>query len=390
MVALVAVVCMFAVLANGSSAAAAQQQTAPAITYHAVQQPGWPLPLEVPNGFSIEEVASGLTSPRFMALDADGSLVVAEHTEGKIVRLRDTHSSGHFDTVQEIASNLTYVHSVVFMDGRLYAAAEDRVVMLSDFGPDGRAGLVQTIVEDLPEGARDLYGHRTRTLLPGPDHKLYLSVGSACDVCEDDDPLRATVARMDPDGSHLEVVATGLRNSVGLAFRPDAPQPELWGVDMGRNNLGPDLPPDELNLIQAGLDYGWPYCYGDRQPNPEFGDADRCQQTEPPRLAFPAHWSPLGIIFYTGGQFPAEYRGDALVAFHGSAPDQTGDTRGGYNVVRVHFQDGQPVWMQEVVRGFIIGAGAWGRPVGLVQAPDGSVLISDDWAGRIFRLRATG
>jgi glucose/arabinose dehydrogenase len=198
---------------------------------------------------------------------------------------------------------------------------------------------------------------------------------------------------MDPDGSNLEVVATGLRNSVGIAFRPEAATPELWGVDMGRNNLGPDLPPDELNLIQPGLDYGWPYCYGDGQPNPEFGDADRCAGTEPPRFAFPAHWSPLGIAFYAGqgsSALPAEYRGDALVAFHGSAPDQTGDARGGYNVVRVHFSGGQPVWMQEVLRGFIIGTGQWGRPVGLAVALDGSVLVSDDWGGRIFRIRGSG
>jgi glucose/arabinose dehydrogenase len=369
---------------------AAQSGSPPPVTYHLVKQADWPLPLELPVGFSVDQVADGLTSPRFMALDADGSLVVGEHTEGKVLRLRDTHGNGHFDLHQEIAGDLTYVHSVVFIDGQLYAAAEDRVVKLSSFGPDGRAGVVQTIVEDLPAGARDLYGHRTRTLLPGPDHKLYLSIGSACDVCEDVDPLRATVARMNPDGSQLEVFATGLRNSVGIAFRPEAPQPELWGADMGRNNLGPDLPPDELNLIQPGLNYGWPYCYGDAQPNPEFADADRCAGTERPRFEFPPHWSPLGIVFYEGSMFPAEYRGDALVAFHGSAPDQTGEAPGGYNVVRVHFQDGQPVWMQELLRGFIIGAGHWARPVGLVVAPDGSVLVSDDWGGRIFRIRYTG
>jgi glucose/arabinose dehydrogenase len=373
-----------------SSTLAAQSEDAPPLAFHTVQSSGWAMPLEVPAGFTVEEAASGLTSPRFMALDVDGSLVVAEHTEGKVIRLRDSHGTGRFDVRQDVASDLTYVHSVVFMDGQLYAAAEDRVVRLSDFGADGRAGIVETLVEHLPAGARDLYGHRTRTLLPGPDHKLYLSTGSACDVCEDDNPLRATVARMDADGSNLEVIATGLRNSVGIAFRPEAPQPELWGADMGRNNLGPDTPPDELNLIQAGLDYGWPYCFGNGQPDPQLGDADRCAATEPPRFQFPPHWAPLGLIFYEGGAFPAEYRGDALVAFHGSAPDQTGDTRGGYRVVRVHFSDGQPVWMQDLLRGFTIGSGQWARPVGLVVAPDGSVLVSDDWSGRIFRIRYTG
>lgn len=372
-----------------ASCAMAQSSQPPAVQFHPVQSAAWPLPIEVPAGFTIDEVASGLTSPRFMALDEDGSLLVAEHTEGTVIRLRDLRGTGRFDSQQTVASDLTYVHSVVFMDGQLYAAAEDRIVKLSEFGADGRAGIVQTVVENLPAGARDLYGHRTRTLLPGPDHKLYVSIGSACDICEDSDPLRATVARMNPDGTQLEVFATGLRNSVGIAFRPEAPRPELWGADMGRNNLGADQPPDELNLIRQGLNYGWPYCFGDAQPDPQFGDADRCTTTERPRYEFPPHVAPLGIVFYEGAQFPSEYRGDALVAFHGSGPDQT-DAPVGYRVVRVHFSGGQPVWMQDVVRGFIIGMGHWARPVGLVVAPDGSVLVSDDWGGKIFRLTYTG
>jgi glucose/arabinose dehydrogenase len=377
---------LIALLAPASPALAEQ---APALQYHGIQQAGWPGPLEVPVGFTLDEVASGLTSPRFMAMDVDGSLVVAEHTEGKVVRLRDGAHVGHFDVQQDVANNLTYVNSVIFVDGKLYAAAEDRIVVLEAFGPDGRAGIVRTLVDNLPAGARDLYGHRTRTLLLGPDQKIYLSIGSACDVCEDDTPTRAAILRMDPDGSNLELFAGGLRNSVGIAFRPAAETPELWGNNMGRNNLGPDLPPDELNLIQQGLDYGWPYCYGNQESNPEFGDADRCASAQSPGMLYPPHWSPLGIVFYTGTSFPRDLQGDALVAFHGSAIDQTGGVRGGYKVQRVHFQDGQPVWRQDLLRGFIQGSGAWGRPVGLVVAADGSVLVSDDYGGRIFRISAT-
>ena len=391
---------LFALSASGP--ATAQEESAPApapappvtlrpppsLQYHSVNQADWPTPLEVPTGFTVEQAATGLTSPRFMALDTDGSLVFGSPTAGKVIRLRDTHHTGQFDLQQEVASDLTYVHSVVFVDGKLYAAAEDRIVLLDAFGSDGRAGIVQTIVDDLPAGARDLYGHRTRTLLLGPDHKIYLSIGSACDVCEDDNPMRAAVLRMNPDGSNMEVVAAGLRNSVGIAFRPEANQPELWGNDMGRNNIGADLPPDKLNLIRDGLNYGWPYCYGDRTPASTGGP--RGSATEPPRLLYPPHWAPLGIVFYEGGSFPDDYRGDALIAFHGSAMDQTGADRGGYNVVRVHFEGGQPVWQQDLLRGFIQGSGAWGRPVGVLVAPDGSVLISDDYSGRIFRIRYTG
>ena len=312
-----AIAALLLVLAGIGPAAAQSEpvpRQAPSLQYHSVTQADWPSALEVPLGFTVEEVAAGLTSPRFMALDADGSLVFGSHTAGQVVRLRDTRRTGYFDLQQVVASGLTYVHSVVFVDGKLYAAAEDRIVLLDAFGADGRAGIVQTIVDNLPAGARDLYGHRTRTLLLGPDHKVYVSIGSACDVCEDDNPMRAAVLRMDPDGSHMEVFATGLRNSVGIAFRPEADPPELWGNDMGRNNIGPDIPPDNLNLIQAGLDYGWPYCYGDRQPNPEFNDPARCANAESPRLQFPPHWAPLGIVFYEGTSFPAEYLGDALIA----------------------------------------------------------------------------
>lgn len=356
--------------------------------YVAIQAPGWPSALEVPRGFSVEEVASGLHRPRFMALDpSDGSLVYASDGSSEVVRLRDNNGDGRYETRQVIAGGLAYVHSVVFVNGQLLAAAEDRVVRLSDFAANGEARRVETVLDGLPAQATDLYGHRTRTLVSGPDGKLYLSVGSSCDVCEEQSPLRATVLRFNPDGSGLEIFARGLRNSVGIAFRPYTA--ELWGVDMGRNNIGAGLPPEELNLIEAAKDYGWPYCYGDRQPNPEFNDAARCATTVPPRWSFGAHWAPLGLSFYDGRGFPASYQGDALVAFHGSAGDQRSG-RVGYNVVRVRFRDGQPVGQEELLRGFVIGDDAWGRPAGLLVAADGSLLVSDDFGGRIFRIRYTG
>lgn len=360
----------------------------PLTRYRSVQQPGWTTPLEVPVGFTVEEVASGLQTPRFMALDTDGSLVYGSHTTDSVVRLRDLDRDGRFETRQLITSNLTFVHSVAFVNGELFAAGEREVVKLSNFGPDGRAGLRQVVLGDLPAGATDLYGHRTRTLLAGADGKLYLSVGSSCDVCDETTPLRAAVLRFNADGSGLEVFASGLRNSVGIAIQPTTGL--LWGVDMGRNNIGPGLPPDELNLIEQGKQYGWPACFGDRQPDPIYQDPARCATTEAPRWTFPAHWSPLGLAFYSGTALPAEYRGDLLVASHGSAADQTGELRVGYVVSRLQFQDGQPVAQEDFLRGFTIGGSAWGRPTGLLVAPDGSVLVSDDFGGRIFRVRYVG
>jgi glucose/arabinose dehydrogenase len=358
--------------------------------YVQVREPGWPAPLEVPQGFTVEEVAGGLARPRFMALDpADGSLVVASDARGEVLRLRDGDGDGRYETRQVVADGLPFAHSVAFHEGALYAAAEDRVARLSDFGPDGRAGRVEPVVGGLPTAPIDnAAAHRSRTILFGPDGRLYISVGSSCDLCEEGDPRRAAVLRANADGSGLEVFATGLRNSVGIAFRPYTS--ELWGMDMGRNFLGPDLPPEELNRIEQGRSYGWPYCYGDRVPNPEFADPGRCAGTEAPRRTFPAHWAPLGIVFYQGLSFPPAYQGDALVAFHGSAGDQTGGQRAGYVVTRVRFRDGEPVAEEPLVRGFVSGGRPWARPAGLLELPDGSLLVSDDFGGRIFRVKDKG
>ncbi len=362
--------------------------------YHSVQQPGWPHPLEVPAGFTIDEVASGVGSPRFMARDPlDGSLVVGALRSDEVLRLRDSDGDGRYDTIITVADGLPAVHSVAFVSlggtggaPALYAAAENRLVRLGNFDASGRAQQVDQIVA-LPSGATDLYGHRTRTIARGPDGKLYISVGSSCDVCVEDTPLRAAIVRMNPDGSCLEVFASGLRNTVGFDWRPFTG--ELWGADMGRNNLGQDKVYDELNRIEGGKNYGWPYCYDNRVPNPEYNDANKCANTVPPAFNFPPHWAPLGFVFYNQVAWPASYQGDALVAFHGTAKDQV-QKLGGYSVARVRFKAGQPVGMEDLVRGWNANGDIWGRPAGLLLLPDGSLLISDDTNGRIFRLRYTG
>jgi glucose/arabinose dehydrogenase len=352
-----------------------------------VQAPGWPHPLEVPNGFTIEEVASGIPSPRFMAIDPlDGSLVYGSITTSEVVRLRDNNGDGRYDQAQTVAGGLAAVHSVAFIDGQLYAAAEDRVVRLSNFDAGGTARQIDQIAA-LPSDAKDQYAHITRTIARGPDGKLYVSVGSSCDVCVEDAPQRAAVLRMNVDGSGQEVFASGLRNTVGFAWRPFTS--ELWGADMGRNNLGQDQVHDELNRLEQGRNYGWPFCYDDRVPNPEFNDPGKCASTTSPALFFPPHWAPLGLVFYDKLGFPPNYQGDALVAFHGTARDQV-QTLSGYSVARIRFKNGQPTGFEEIVRGWTANGEIWGRAAGLLVLNDGSVLISDDYGGRIFRLRYTG
>jgi glucose/arabinose dehydrogenase len=380
----------YTVLLGRLGAELAGELPAPALPQPAfvqVRQPGWPRPLEVPRGFTIEEVASGLEAPRFFTRDpADGSLLVPEARAGRVSRLRDADGDGSYEQRQTVAEGFDWVHSLLPLGREVIAADETRLVRLADFGPDGRARRVETLLP-LPSGATDLYGHRTRTIALGPDGKLYVAIGSSCDACVESDRLRATIVRLNQDGSGLEVYATGLRNTVGFTFRPGGG--ELWGADMGRNNLGPDLPPDELNRIEQGRDYGWPFCYGERVPDPQLGSPERCATTAPPAVNFPAHWAPLGVQFYDGASFPQEYRGDLLVAFHGTARDQT-ERVAGYNVARVRFSGDRLVGVEELVRGWAAGGRVWGRPCGLLVLPDGSLLIGDDFGGRIFRLRYTG
>ena len=353
--------------------------------YHAVQQAGWTAPLEVPIGMTIEEAYSGLVSPRFMVYDpTDQSVIVADKNLNAVFRLRDTNNDGRYDQQQTIADGFTVVHSVALMNGVLYAADEHQLVRLTNFAGNGRAQTITKIL-DLPTGAKDLYGHRTRTVKAGNDGYLYVSIGSSCDVCLEDTNLRAAIIRLKPDGSDVQVYASGLRNTVDFAWRPYTS--ELWGVDMGRNNIGATNPPDELNKIEQGKKYGWPYCYGNNVPNPEFNDQSKCVTPETPRLNFPAHWSPLGFVFYDQLNLPATYQNDAIVAFHGSGADQV-PTLTGYRVSRIRFEGDNPVDLEDLVRGWNQNGQVWGRPCGLLILPDGSILISDDFNGRIYRLRS--
>jgi glucose/arabinose dehydrogenase len=215
---------------------------------------------------------------------------------------------------------------------------------------------------------------------------MYVSIGSTCNVCEERNADRATVMRFDADGSNGRVFARGLRNAVGLAVNPATGA--LWVSQHERDNLRPDhqdLPPEEINILQDGGDYGWPYCHSDRVPNPEFNDAARCAGTVPPALKMQAHSAPMMLAFLDRAtNLPVEYRGDALVAFHGS---WNRDTPTGAKVVRVRVENGRPVGYEDFVTGWQAADGSrWGRPVGLVVAADGSVLVGDDAGGAIFRV----
>ena len=335
-------------------------------------------PINLPPGFSINVYAEGLNGPRMMAIGPDGALYVAERGAGRVVRLPDLDGDGMTDGLEVVADGLDRPSSLVFyQDGSLYVAETTRVLRLSRPDAQGVYQDQQVVIEGLPSG-----GHNTRTMLFSPDWEtLFVSVGSSCNVCDENDPRRAAIVQYAPDGANERIYASGLRNAVGITFRPGTS--ELWATNNGRDMLGDDLPPENIYRVVDGGDYGWPRCHSGRISDPEFGGSSACEDVLPPQVEMQAHSAPLGLVFYNGEGFPAEYQGDLFVAFHGSW-NRTLPT--GYKVVRIAMQGDKPGPVQDFATGWLVDNSSWGRPVDLVVATDGSLLLSDDAAGFIYRI----
>ena len=328
-------------------------------------------------GFHVALFADNLRDVRNLVLGPGGVVYAALQGPGKVVRLVDHNGDGVADSVIDVATGLDGPFGIAFRGDTMYVGEETRV---RRWVP-GHA-TPQPIIPDLPSG-----GHATRTIVFGPDGFLYVAVGSSCNICDESNSRRAAVTRFNADGSGEVRFATGLRNSVGLAFNPATN--ELWATNNDRDNIGgmnasitDDLPPEHLNILKMGRFYGWPQCYLPGQRNPEYPDA-RCDNVEPPTITFQAHSAPLGMTFYGGTAFPG-YQGDAFVAFHGSW-NRTVPT--GAKVVHVKVQNGRAVSSEDFVTGWQLGNGSrWGQPVAPLALPDGSLLISDDSGGRIWRV----
>ena len=365
--------------------------------------------LSVPDGFAVNVFAEGLANPRRMELAPNGDVFVAESRTGEIVVLRDADGDGVAERRETFATGLERPFGLAFHDGFLYVGNNDGVVRFPYVAGQRRAQDEPEHVVELPVSSDALdtdtaerlgidvsrtrgFNHWTRNLIFGPDGKMYVAVGSATNVMPGTDPRRAAINVYDEDGSGHRVFAGGLRNPVALAFHPGSTT--LWTAVHERDHLGDDLAPDYVSSVVDGGFYGWPYAYTGPNPEPTLGGArpDLVEKSLVPDVLLPAHAAPMGMAFYTGEQFPQEYRNSAFVALHGSINRL--DLKG-YSVVRIPFVDGRPSGPPEdFLAGFILRdeeeKEVWGRPVGVLQYEDGSLLVADDGGNRIFRVSFVG
>jgi glucose/arabinose dehydrogenase len=333
--------------------------------------------LRVPPGFHISVFATGLSGPRGLAVSPQGDLYVTLINSGKVVALLDREHEGAASDVATYLEGLDHPHGIAFGAGWMYVGETGKVERARDTTGGLHADQRETVVPSLPNDG----GHVTRTVHVGPDKKLYVSIGSSCNVCIEKNPLRATIVQYNLDGTGEHVFARGLRNAVGFTFSPLTGA--LWAVINGRDNLGDDLPGEDITDVHDGDNFGWPTCYGDRIPDLEFGKTGDCDATTEPALQIQAHSAPLGALFYAGAQLPASYRGDVFVPLHGSW-NRTTPT--GYKIITVAMREGQPVSVQDFATGWMLGTAAWGRPVDMVQGSDGALYVSDDQAGAVYRI----
>jgi len=326
--------------------------------------------IQLPPGFRIELLAA-VPNARSLALGAKGTLFVGSRSGGAV------HAVGRDGRVHRIASGLYMPNGVAFRDGALYVAEVHRILRFDGIEDRLAAPPAPAVVHDrLPRDAH----HGWKFIRFGPDGQLYVPIGAPCNVCERDG--YALIGRMPPDGSRFEVFARGVRNTVGFDWHPATR--ELWFTDNGRDWLGDELPADELNRApRAGMHFGFPHCHQGDLADPEFGRARRCAEFEPPARKLGPHVAALGMRFYTGSMFPPEYRGQILIAEHGS---WNRSRKIGYRIMRVALEGARAVSYEPFAQGWLQGESAWGRPVDLEVLADGSLAVSDDAAEAIYRI----
>ncbi|MGH7549548.1 MAG: PQQ-dependent sugar dehydrogenase [Gemmatimonadota bacterium] len=344
------------------------------------------LPLDtirLPDGFRISLYAR-VPNARSMTLSPNGVLYVGTREgNGEVYAVTDQDGDGTGDQVVTIAEGLNVPNGVAWREGSLYVAEISRILRYD--GIDERLDAPPepvVIADDYPTESH----HGWKFIRFGPDGWLYVPVGAPCNICDPESPF-ASITRIRPDGSGREIYARGVRNSVGFDWHPETGV--LWFTDNGRDRLGDNVPPDELNRApEAGLHFGYPFCHGGDVPDPEFGDGRPCSEFTPPAQKLGPHVAGLGMRFYTRDMFPAEYRNQIFIAEHGS---WNRSEKIGYRVMLVRLDEsGTPVSYEPFAEGWLQGEEEWGRPVDVLVMPDGALLVSDDEAGAIYRITYEG
>ena len=363
--------------------------------------------IHLPPGFHIEPYATGVVNAREMCLSPSGTLFVSTRREGNVYALQDTKKQGKADRVVTLAKGLQNPNGVAFREGALYVAERSRVLRYDDIERHlDHPPKPVVIRDDFPKEAH----HGWKFIAFGPDGWPYVPVGAPCNVCKSSDEIYATITRLSPDGKRREIYAHGVRNTVGFDWHPQTHA--LWFTDNGRDDMGDDTPPDELDRAErAGLDFGFPACHGTGIADPEFGKGKGCAQTVAPAADLRPHIAALGMRFYTGSMFPPEYRGNIFIAEHGS---WNRSVPSGYDVLRVRLEGDKVVSQEVFASGWLSSEPkredphlsytmradesadasnkggkrlqAWGRPVDVLVMPDGALLVSDDTADAIYRI----
>jgi len=335
--------------------------------------------IRLPAGFHLELYSGEVPGARSMALGDRGTLFVGTRKEGVVYAVRDEDGDGKAERVVVLARGLDLPNGVAFRDGALYVAEKSRVL---------RYDRIESRLENPPRPVvvndsfpRDAH-HGWKFIRFGPDGLLYVPVGAPCNVCEREDPRYASILRMNADGTGLEPFARGVRNTVGFDWHPETG--EMWFTDNGRDWMGDNVPPDELNRApRQGLHFGFPYWHGAKIPDPEFGGKMAKDAFVPPEMELGPHVASLGMRYYTGRMFPQRYRNQIFIAEHGS---WNRSEPIGYRVTVARFENGRPAGYEPFAEGWLTENGAWGRPVDVQVMPDGALLVSDDRKGAIYRI----
>jgi glucose/arabinose dehydrogenase len=341
--------------------------------------------IKLPEGFAISVFAE-VPNARSLAMSPNGTIFVGNRDEDKVYAVKDTDGDHKADKKWVLASELNMPNGVAFHKGDLYIAEVSKISKIKDVESKlDNPGALEVVYDKYPTETH----HGWKYIAFGPDEKLYIPVGAPCNICESADPVYASITRMNSDGTGMEIFASGVRNTVGFTWHPETKN--IWFTDNGRDMMGDDIPPCELNTAsQMGMHFGYPYCHGGTIKDPEFGDKKACPEFTSPVQNLGAHVAALGLKFYTGTQFPQAYRNQIILAEHGS---WNRSKKSGYKLSLVTLDssgkalDYKPFasgWLDENTQK------VWGRPVDVLVMPDGSMLVSDDQAGVIYRITYNG